>query len=415
MIAMNRLLDLNPAPFRHPSPVVGPLAHKAHELAKSRVKILKGNIGDAARMYPPSRIVIEAGISRLSDISHFRYSETKGMPALRAKIAEIERVSSEDVFVGNGASEIMQMLALTFAGKNHNILLPSPCFFPYFVWSDFLNIEEVHLEPRMYACDIDNGWQPDLEDLEKKIDNNTRAVVLINPNNPTGWVASEEFLHIFSQLIENTNTERAHAGIPPITLISDEVYRDVVFDGHTKSMWDIVDVSKTNLVVLNSSSKSARLSGPRVGYAAVSGPAKHEIIESLFNQAGNRLAANSLGQVFYLESIKQNHPGLKEMNASLKQASDIVCEEFSKSKNLKFVRPRGAFYMFIKVESNRWSNSAEFCNELLEKKHVLVSPGEGFLGKIQHPKLDGIFFRLVYLLPEDELRLLSQQIVDFVR
>ena len=407
-------LALNPAPFRHPSPVVGSLLQKARAMEKKGVKVYKGNIGDAAVRYPPSRKVIDAGISLLGDLSHFRYGDTKGLHTLREKIAEIEKVSADDVIIGNGASELMQMLAVAFAGKKANILLPSPCFFPYEVWSDFLNMHGVNLEPRMYACDIGTSWQLDIYDLGSKIDANTRAIVLINPNNPTGWVADDKFLYILARMVEDVNSACAKKGIPPITLISDEVYRDVVFEGHTKSMRDVVDVRKTNLVVINSSSKADRLSGLRVGYAAVSGPNKAEIVESLFNQAGNRLAPNSLGQLFYLKSLELAHPGVEEMKSSLRRASEIVCGELARSNKIKFARPKAGFYLFGKVEGGKWRSSEEFCEELLEKKQVLLSPGTDFIGAIKHTKLKGIFFRLVYLLPDDELREMARKIVEFV-
>jgi alanine-synthesizing transaminase len=406
-------LELNPGVFRHPSPAVGSLYLRAIEMEKNGVKLYKGLIGDPAVLYPPSQKIIDSAISAIRSYP-LNYGHTRGLPSLCEKIAKREKVSSDDVIIGNGAGEIMQMLSISLAGKNSNILMPSPCFFQYIVLAEFLNSATIALEPRLYVCDIDKDWEPDLADMQKKIDDRTRAVLLINPNNPTGWLASSTFLKKFYSLVCEINVRRSKSGVSPLTIISDEVYRDVTFGGTSISMRDIVDTKTTNLVVINSASKADRLSGVRVGYAAISGPNKKEIIDSFMVQARIRISPNILGQQLYLSSLNASNPGLTEMNKAINHASDIVFSGLSKSSKIKIVRPKAGFYIFAKVNSKKWPDSKSFCEELLKTKHVLISPGDEFIGTITDPRLHGIFFRLVYLLDEESLVEMARRIVDFI-
>ncbi|MBI5046818.1 aminotransferase class I/II-fold pyridoxal phosphate-dependent enzyme, partial [Candidatus Micrarchaeota archaeon] len=304
-----------------------------------------------------------------------------------------ERVAKEDVFITAGLSEGIDFLFQGLLDPGRNILLPEPTY-PLYLTKERIGYGTVDL----YDCD--EKFEPDLESMRRNITKYTRAILVINPNNPTGAVYSRKTLQGIVDL----------AGEHKLPIISDDVYDQMVFDGEMTNMRDI---SKDVPVVCgNSLSKNYIYPGARVGYLAFHGEGWDSIKEVVQRLANQRLSVNWEMQRAYIAAIKGPHDHIKQFNSELKKRRDILVKRIDGIDGLSVAAPKGAFYSFIKVDSKigkKWKSDVEFVRGLL-KAGVVVVPGSGFA-----PRMQDKYFRLVFLPKPEQLDEAFNRIEKFMK
>ena len=344
----------------------------AKKVEKTGTKMIYLNVGDPAPFgfRPPSHILQAAKDAIAQNYSG--YAPSSGDPELRQTIADFEKVPSEDVFVTSGLSEGIDFLFQAMLDPGRNILLPSPTY-PLYLTKERIGYGTTEF----YDCD--EKFEPDLDSMRKNITKYTKAILVINPNNPTGAVYSRKTLQGIIDI----------AGEYKLPIISDDVYDQLVFDGeisHIKNMTKDVPV-----VSGNSLSKNYIYPGARVGYLAFHNDGWDKVKDAVGRLCNQRLSVNWEMQRAYISAIKGPHEHLKSFNSELKIRRDFMVKRVNSIDGLSVASPKGAFYAFVKIESNKWKTDAEFVMGLL-KHGVVVVPGSGFA-----PKLNGKYFRIVYL------------------
>ncbi len=376
----------------------------ALDLEKQGHKILKLNTGNPAafgfKMPESVRKALVENMDRAVG-----YSDVRGMVDARQAIYDyhvskgIENFTADDIFIGNGVSEIASMIATALFDKGDEILVPTPC---YSLWSNEILISDA--KPVYYLCDESNGWNPDVEHIKSLITPRTKAILLINPNNPTGVLYSNEVLLEIAEIARKNN----------MMILSDEIYDRLVYDEkvHTSMAKLAPDLT---VITMNGLSKSHVLCGFRCGWMVVSGPEKQrkEINEALLKVASIRLGANSIMQTIIPAALSDTEyprsmicPG-----GRLYEQRKVTCEALDKIPGVSYVKNDGALYIFPKIDKGAEliENDKQFAYDLLMEKHVLIVPGSGFAwGKPDH-------FRIVMLPEAEVLREAVNQIGDFIR
>jgi alanine-synthesizing transaminase len=304
----------------------------------------------------------------------------------------------DDIYLGNGASELIVMATNALLNNGDELLLPAP---DYPLWTAAVSLSGG--TPVHYMCDEANGWMPSIEDIKSKITPNTKGIVVINPNNPTGALYSDALLKSI------VNLAREHG----LIIFADEVYDKVLYDGvhHTA----IGSLSKDVLTLtFNSLSKSYRSCGYRAGWLVVSGdkkPAK-DYIEGLNMLSSMRLCANVPGQ----SAIQTALGGYQSINDLVKPGGrlcrqrDLAYELITAIPGVTCVKPQAALYMFPKLDPKMYpiKDDQQFINDLLQETKVLLVQGTGF----NWPTPD--HFRIVFLPHEDDLRVAIGRIAQFL-
>ncbi len=369
----------------------GPLAQRALQLEREGHEILKLNIGNPAQFgfrAPDSvRLAIIDNLSKAEGYSH-----QKGiMPAREAVVAEtlsrgIAGVTVDDVFMGNGVSELILMCMEGLLDEGDEVLVPSP---DYPLWTAAVTLtgaRAVH-----YPCRPENGFVPDASELAQLITPRTRALVLINPNNPTGAVYPRASLEALARLA----TERG------LVVFADEIYDRIVYDGAEHvPMATLVD--GTLCATFGGLSKVHRACGIRAGWVVFSGDKRQsaDYIEGLELLSSLRLCANVPGQ-WAVPAALSGHQSIHDLTSEtgrLGKQRRAVLRGVEASPYLKLVAPMGALYAFASVDTARVPTFSDraFAFDLLEREHVLIVPGSGF----NVPYHD--HFRLT-LLPNEEV------------
>ncbi len=356
------------------------IVQEAKVLERQGTGMIYLNIGDPAPFgFRPPQHILDAAAEALKQ-PFSGYAPSEGDPDLRKAVAGYERVAPEDVFVTAGLSEGIDLLFQAMVDPGRNILLPVPTY-PLYLTKEHISYGTIDF----YGCD--ENFEPDLESLRKSINKHTKAILVINPNNPTGAVYSRKTLQGIVDI----------AGEHRLPIISDDVYDQMVFDGEMARMRDI---SKDVPVVCgNSLSKNYLYPGARVGYLAFHGEgwgAMKEAIQRLCNQ---RLSVNWEMQRAYIAAITGPHDHIRKFNAELKVRRDLMMRRIGAIDGLETAAPKGAFYAFIKVRDaqNRWKDDREFVRGLL-KHGVVTVPGSGFA-----PTLEDKYFRMVFLPKPEQL------------
>ncbi|MBI5227996.1 aminotransferase class I/II-fold pyridoxal phosphate-dependent enzyme [Candidatus Micrarchaeota archaeon] len=365
------------------------IVQEAMKLEKLGTKMIYLNIGDPAPFgFRPPQHVLDAASEALTQ-NYSGYAPSSGDPELRQTIADFEKVSPENVFVTSGLSEGIDFLFQAMVDPGRNIILPVPTY-PLYLTKERINYGTVDF----YDCD--SNFEPDLESLRKNINKYTKAILVINPNNPTGAVYSRKTLQGILDI----------AGEHKLPIISDDVYDQMVFDGDITPMRTLC--KDVPVVCGNSLSKNYIYPGARVGYLAFHGEwgTMPDVIQRLSNQ---RLSVNWEMQRAYIAAIKGNHDHIHKFNAELKLRRDVLVKRVNQIEGLSVAPPKGAFYSFIKVESNKWKNDVEFVKGLL-KEGVVVVPGSGFA-----PTMKGNYFRLVFLPKPEQLESAFDKIEKFMK
>ena len=371
----------------------GPVLQQAKQMEDEGHKIIKLNIGNLGPFGfdSPEEIQLDM-IRNLPNAAG--YCDSKGIFAARKAIMHytqeknIKGVTLEDIYIGNGASELIVMAMNALLNPGDEVLVPAP---DYPLWTAAVSLSGG--TPRHYLCDEANGWQPDLDDIRSKITPNTRAIVVINPNNPTGALYPE------STLLEIIAIARQHG----LILYSDEIYDKVLYDGATHTA--MASLSEDVMTVtFNGLSKNYRSCGYRAGWMVVSGDLRdaRDYIEGLDMLASMRLCANVPAQ-YGIQTALGGYQSINDLVAPtgrLCRQRDLAYELITAIPGVTCVKPKAALYMFPKLDSKIYPivNDQEFIAELLRVERVLLVQGSGF--NWPHPD----HFRVVFLPHEDELR-----------
>ncbi len=247
-----------------------------------------------------------------------------------------------------------------------------------------------------YSCD--ENWNPDIEDIRKKINSKTKAIVVINPNNPTGAVYTRKILNDIINVAGEFN----------IPIIADEVYDKIIYN-QEDTFTSLASISKdVNVIRGYSISKVYFYPGARVGYLALHGEGLDPLKKAIQKLSNARLCINWEFQRGALTAFTENI----DISTNIKKLAkrrDILYNELKDVPELDLVKPKGAFYAFAKINSNKWKDDWEFCYSLLEKTGVLVVPGSGF-----SPKLNEKYFRMVFLPQEQLLQEAAEKIREFI-
>lgn len=385
------------------SDIRGPLFQQALKMEAEGTKVLKLNTGNPANFgFGMPQSVKDALIANLD--RGVGYCDMKGMPDAREAICNyelskgIKGLTPNDIFVGNGISELAEMLLLGILGAGDEILMPSP---GYSLWTNSAFLADAN--PVLYRCDEKADWNPDIADIKKKITPNTKAIVIINPNNPTGALYSKDVLEELVKVARENG----------LVIISDEIYDRLLYDGDvhisTGSLCDDLCV-----VTCNGLSKSHFVCGFRVGWLAVSGssPQCDVVRSALTKLSAMRLCSNALPQPVIPAALEDSASTKAQFvpGGRLYEQRRATMEELEKIDGVSFVKTRGAFYIFPKIDIKKYhfENDKDFARGLLESKHILVIPGSGF----DYPEPD--HFRIVMLPQPDVLRKAIQDLGDYL-
>ncbi len=384
------------AEIKNPIREVEDIARRLEERGKELIFL---NIGDPLRYdFSPPAELAKALVSAVKNGKNY-YADSRGIKELREVIAEREKAKADDVIITHGVSEAILFVMGAIISRGSEILVPGPTYSPYISYIRYFGGIPVE-----YKCDESNEWQPDLEDIEKKITKRTRALVLINPNNPTGAVYTKNVLKEIAEM----GKERK------LLIITDEIYDKLVFDEHSEHVPFRSVAGDLPFISLNGFSKSYMITGWRIGYICFHNCDKSlEKIKSLvLNQAKFRLSACTPVQWAIAKFMKENENEFKKFNEEirrkLKRRARLVRSAMDKIGGLSLVPPKAAFYVFPKIEKRAWKNDKEFVLQLMEETGVVVVHGSGF------GKFGEWHFRLVFLAEEEKLQRAMELIREFV-
>ena len=332
------------------------------------------------------------------------YCDLKGMPASRDAICEYETgkglpgLSPDHIFIGNGVSELAPMLCAALFNAGDEVLLPSP---NYSLWSNSALLADA--KPVFYRCDESAGWYPDTDDLRAKITKRTRAILVINPNNPTGALYPKEVLEQIVALAREYG----------LILISDEIYDRLVMDGqeHLSTASLAPDLF---CVTLNGLSKSHSVCGFRCGWMCFSGAVEKggDVLDGVVQLAAMRLCANAPAQVAIPAALADmgTPRAMIIPGGRLYEQREAAASALGKIEGLSFVKNTGAFYLFPKLSKEKFgiTDDRRFARDLLLAKHILIVPGSGF----DYPEPD--HFRIVLLPEAPVLKQAMEDIGDFL-
>jgi alanine-synthesizing transaminase len=370
----------------------GPVLEKARQMQEEGHKIIQLNIGNLAvfGFEPPDEIVQDM-IRNLP--ASAGYTDSKGLFAPRKAVMHytqekhIAGVTVDDVYLGNGASELIAFSLNALLDAGDEILVPAP---DYPLWTAAVSLSGG--TPVHYVCDEGNGWLPDLADLRRKITPATRGIVVINPNNPTGALYPPELLREIVELA------RQHQ----LIIFADEIYDKTLYDGNTHtSISSLAD--DVLFVTVNGLSKNYRSCGYRSGWMVVSGEKRHakDYIEGLNMLASLRLCANTPGQLAIQTALGgyQSINDLVAPTGRLCRQRDLAYELLSAIPGVSVVKPKAALYMFPKLDPKTYPihDDQQFAYDLLSEQKVLIVQGTGFNWATPD------HFRIVFLPNSDDL------------
>lgn len=381
----------------------GPIMDRARQMEEEGHKIIKLNIGNLAVFGFDAPEEIQQDMIRNLPASA-GYSDSKGIFGARKAVMHetqkqgIKGVTLDDIYLGNGASELIVMATNGLLNNGDELLLPAP---DYPLWTAAVSLSGG--TPVHYLCDEANGWMPDIADIRSKITKNTKGIVVINPNNPTGALYSDDLLKQIVALA------REHG----LIIFADEVYDKVLYDGvkHTP----IASLSEDVLTLtFNSLSKSYRSCGYRAGWLVVSGDKKPaaDYIEGLNMLSNMRLCANVPGQ-WAIQTALGGYQSINDLvgeGGRLRKQRDLAYELITAIPGLTCVKPQAALYMFPRLDPNMYpiKDDQQFFLELLQETKVMLVQGTGFNWKSTD------HFRIVFLPHEDDLREAISRIAKFL-
>lgn len=380
----------------------GPILTAAKNLEDEGHRILKLNIGN------PAPFGFEAPDDILKDVIHNLptaqgYSDATGIYTARVAVMQyyqqksIKNISVDDVFIGNGVSELIVMAMQALLNNGDEVLIPSP---DYPLWTAAVSLSSG--TPVHYKCDEQSEWFPDIDDIKSKITLQTKAIILINPNNPTGAVYSKELL---AQII---TVAREHN----VVVFSDEIYDKILYDD-AKHHCIASMAEDLFFITLSGLSKNYRIAGFRAGWLVVSGNKSiaKEYIDGLNMLSSMRMCANVPCQ-YAIQTALGGYQSINDLiidGGRLKQQRDIATSMLNAVDGLSCVVPKGAMYCFVKVDAEKFNitNDEQMILDLLCKEKILLVHGKAFNVS------DGCYFRLVFLPHTEELKPAIERIAHF--
>ena len=379
----------------------GPIFDKALELERQGHEVLKLNIGNPAPFgFDVPQNILDEMNRKLKKAEG--YSHQLGIMEVRESICEnytsrgFRGIKPEEIFVGNGASELIILCMQALLNPGDEVLVPSP---DYPLWTAAVGFgggTAVH-----YVCDEANEWNPDIADIERKITSKTKALVIINPNNPTGAVYKKEILLQLIAIAEKHN----------LMFFSDEIYDKILYDGlehiHVATLSDNV-----HFMTFGGLSKNYFACGFRGGWVIPSGKKSKSFLEGLNLLASMRLCPNVPTQ-YAIPAALSDDSVVRKMTSDggrLKEQRNLIYEKMSAIDGVSAVRPKGSLYMFPRIELSEFNikDDVEFSFDLLTEKKVLVVSGTGF------NFIDNLHFRIVFLPNLETLSSASDRIADFL-
>ncbi len=331
------------------------------------------------------------------------YSASEGLKELREAVAEKEnRVNHAQIEAGNvvitqGISEAIMFLMGAMVNAGDEVLMPGPCYSPYITYAKFFEGK-----PITYRTIEENDWAPDLSDLEKKVTERTRLIVVINPNNPTGSLCSQKDL---SRVLE---IAAAHN----IPVAADEIYDRIVFESKFISLASLA--KDVPIFCLNGFSKAYLMTGWRLGYICTQDPNGRlkQVWDAIQKMSRVRLCASTPAQFGGLAALTGPQGHISQMVSTLQRRRDFALKRLTGIPGLTATKPRGAFYLFPKVQlqGTKWKDDKAFVTELLEETGVLVVHGSGF-----DPVYGSGHFRSVFLPEESMMSEAFDAIEDFMK
>ena len=383
--------------------VRGPVVDEAARMEEQGLHVLKLNIGNPAPFgfRAPDEVVTDIR-SAIADSEG--YSDSRGLVSARkaimqyAQIKGIPNVDMKDIYTGNGASELIQLSLHALLNNGDEVLVPAP---DYPLWTACVNLaggKAVH-----YICDEESDWLPDLADMESKITDKTKAIVVINPNNPTGALYPKELL---LQIVE---LARKHG----LMIMSDEIYDRLVMDGEQHI--SIASLAPDLFcVTFNGLSKSHMICGFRVGWMIFSGNKElgRDYINGLNMLSNMRLCSNVPGQSI-IQTALGGYQSVNEYivpGGRIYEQREVIYEALNSIPGISAKKPKAAFYIFPKIDIKKFNitDDNQFALDLLKQKRVLVVPGKGF----NWPNPD--HFRIVYLPRIPVLQEAINKLKDFM-
>ena len=365
---------------------------RARKVQSSGKKVHWLNIGDPNQFgFKPPANITNAIIEALHNPKYSGYCPSEGDPDLRAAIAKIEGVPTEYVTIHSGLSEGIDFLFQALVNHGDNVLLPSPS---YPLYNTKLKVSGG--VDNFYATD--ENFMPIPDDVRKRINRKTKALVIINPNNPTGATYPRSILQ------EMVNI----AGEHNLPIVADEIYdRTTIDEEHSVNLRTLS--GELPLISGNGLSKNFVYPGARVGYLALHGEGIDPLRDALVKLCNQRLSVNWEMQRGALAAYTQPVTHLVKLKSELRKRRDVIYKGLNAIAGIRCAKPTAAFYCFPKIEADCFKDDREFVYTLLEETGVLVVPGSSFA-----PNLPGKYFRLVFLPPPEELHEALGKIESFV-
>lgn len=385
------------------SDIRGDLYRQAMKMQEQGIDVLKLNTGNPAAFgfqLPESiRKAIEG-----REAEAVPYCNFQGMPEAREAIAQYSRskgiqdVEAEDIFIGNGVSEVVSFALLPLLNPGDEVLVPSP---NYSLWSNTILLAGA--KPVFYRCDEASNWNPDVNDMRKKVTCKTRAIVIINPNNPTGVLYDTDVLQQILQVAREND----------LIVFSDEIYDRLVMDGleHVSTASLAPDLT---VITMNGLSKSHCLCGYRCGWMVISGPRENTQMyrNGIVQLNSMRLCSNALAQLVIPAALDdpETPASMVRPGGRLYEQRRACLDVLSQIDGISCVKNNAAFYVFPRLDVQKFgiTNDKKFAKDLLMETHILVVPGSGFdWSEPDH-------FRLVMLPEAEQLRGAMERMAKFL-
>lgn len=378
--------------------VIRDIISYARKYESTGKQIIYLNIGDPVKYDFKTPDHIKAALINAVTKDQNYYAESEGLPELRKAIVEKESqkgfpVADSDVLVTNGVSEGLDMTLASIVDPGTEVLMPGPYYPPYASYVKFYGGKPI--EFKLYE-----DGRPDVEDMASKINSKSRAICIISPNNPTGEVFDRKALQ---QLIDIATEHNLY-------VICDEIYDNIVFDEQFTSIGRVA--SDAPVVLLNGFSKGYLMTGWRCGYICLNSDSRKldGLRENLPKLARVRISSNLPVQIAAIQALRGPRDHIIEMVQKLRKRRDYVVKRLNSINGISCKLPRGAFYVFPKIElEHRWKDDREFVLDLLDSTGVLTVQGSGF-GR----EFGAGHFRIVYLPPENVLEEAMDKIESFV-
>lgn len=386
------------------SDIRGPVFVESNRMRKEGIDVLRLNTGNPATFDFKMPDSVRNALINNADKA-VAYCDLKGMPEAREAICNyhkgkgIENISPDDVFIGNGVSELVTMALTALLNYGDEILVPSP---DYSLWTNSVHIAGA--KPVHYICDEQSLWYPDIEDIKSKITSKTKAIVLINPNNPTGALYPRELLE---QIVAVAREHR-------LVVFSDEIYDRLVMDGleHISTATLCPDLL---CITMNGLSKSHIVCGFRCGWMLISGAKDKasDFIAGLVQLCAMRLCANALMQLVIPAALDdpESTRAMIVPGGRLYEQREACCRELDKIEGITYVKNSAAFYIFPKLDVKRFNitDDQQFAMDYLHSKHVMIIPGRGFSWS------EPDHFRIVMLPEAEAIAKAMRDLGDFLK